>query len=298
MTVSTSAAGARPRDELVRTISEAGGIAVRAMVGTELVAEASARHHTSPAASAALGRTLMGAVLLATSTKSGETVQLQLRGDGPLGSITAISDGEGRVRGYASNPGAVVPPDDGRLDVGAAVGRGVLAVVRYGPRSREPYRGIVPLVAGTVAQDIAHYLAESEQIPSAVALGVFLTGDGGIDAAGGFFVQALPNAREDEVEQVEANVRGFPGPGELVREGVGADGIVDRLLTGLGSRERRRSRPAFHCACGRERVLRAVSLLGEEEIRSSAEGGENLEIRCEFCGERYDVTPDDLGALL
>ena len=285
-------------DELVRTLSTGGGVAVRAMVGTALVAEASSRHATSPTASAALGRALMGAVLLGAGTKDGETVQLQLRGDGPLGSVAAIADSEGRVRGYASNPSAHPPPREGVLDVAAAVGRGVLAVVRNRPGWREPYRGIVPLVSGTVAQDIAHYLAQSEQTRSAVALGVFLHGGGEIEAAGGFFVDALPGAAPEEIDRLERNVRELRGPGELVRSGMDATDIALGLLAGLGTRPMQHSRPVFHCPCDRERVLRTIALLGREALRDDSGRDEPLEIRCEFCGVHYTVTSDEVGALL
>ena len=287
-----------PRDEIVRTVSSAGGVAVRAMVGTALVADAASRHATSPTASAALGRALMGAVLLGAGTKDGETVQLQLRGDGPLGSVAAIADSDGRVRGYAANPAAHPPPRDGLLDVSAAVGRGVLAVVRNRPGWREPYRGIVPLVSGTVAQDIADYLARSEQTRSAVALGVFLDGDGGVEAAGGYFVDALPGASAEEVDRVERNVHDGPGPGELVRSGFGAEDIALSLLEGVGARSLVRGRPVFHCPCDRERVLRTIVLLGRKEVHRTAARGESLEVRCEFCGERYTIGSDEIGALL
>ncbi len=288
----------RPEDELVRTVSRDGGIAVRVVVASALVAEAARRHHCSPTASVALGRALMGATLLGASGKSGETVQIQIRGDGPLGSIFAISDASGRTRGYASNPLAHPPPVEGQLDVAGAVGRGVLTVVRQRPGSRSPYSGIVPLVHGTVAQDIAHYLTESEQTPAAVGLGVYLADRGvHIDAAGGFFAHALPGASDEELDQVEANVQGFPGPGELVREGIGADGIVDRLLAGLGSRERHRCRPVFHCGCGPDRVRRAVALLGREEILGAAERHQPMEICCRFCGEKYTLGEQELRGL-
>lgn len=295
--MSSAGASRRPPDRLVRTVSREGGIAVRAMVGTALVDEAVRRHGTAPAASVALGRALMGAVLMAASAKHGESVQLQLRGDGPLGTVFAIADAEGRGRGYASQPRAHVATRGGAIDVAGAVGRGVLVVVRERAGSAEPYSGIVPLVSGTVAQDLAHYLAESEQIHAAIALGVYLEPEG-VASAGGFFAQALPGASEAEIEQVESNVRGFPGPGELVREGLDADAIVDRLLAGLGSRERQRSEPVFHCGCQRERVLRAVTLLGAAELSEVAAGDEPLDVSCRFCGERYRVSPDEIGSLL
>jgi molecular chaperone Hsp33 len=267
-------------------------------VGTALVREATSRHVTSPVASVALGRALMGAVLLATSSKHGESVQLQFRGDGPLGSIVTIADGEGRVRGFAAHPNAQTPPGDAASDVGAAVGRGVLTVVRQRADGRAPYSGIVPLTTGTVAQDLAHYLADSEQIRSAVALGVYLDDRGEVEAAGGFTVEALPGAAPDEIERAEANVHGFPGPGELVREGLGADAIADRLLNGLGTRERHYAQPVFHCGCGRDRARRAVALLGREELERTIARAEPLEIRCHFCAETYTIAPEEIRDLL
>lgn len=282
---------------MLGTISRDGGIGLRVMVGTALVAEAARRHGTSPTASAALGRALMGATLLAASAKHEERVQLQFRGDGPLGSVVATADALGRARGYVNHPSAHPPPVDGRLDIAAAVGRGILAVVRERPGNHEPYSGLVPLEAGTIAQDLAHYLAESEQTRSAVALGVFLDGQR-IEAAGGFLMQALPGARDEDVEQAEENVRGFPGPAEMVREGLDVDQIADRLLSGLGSRLRHYSTPCFHCGCTRERVLRAITALGPEELREAREKGEVLEVNCRFCASRYAVEPAELGPLI
>jgi molecular chaperone Hsp33 len=283
-------------DQLVRTLSLRGGVAVRALVATALVGEAARRHGTSPTASVALGRALMGAVLFAAGGK-GETVQIEVRGDGPLGAIVAISDAEGRARGYAAHSAANPPARGGQLDVAGAVGRGNLAVVRSTANGGQPYTGIVPLVAGTVAQDLAHYLAESEQIRSAVALGVFLDAQGAVAAAGGYLVQALPGADEDEIAYAESHVLALPGPGELVREGQDADSIA-RLLQGeLGCRDRHASVPRFHCGCERERVLRAVTLLGRDDLARAVQEGETLEVCCRFCAKRYAVPPEDLARL-
>lgn len=285
-----------PPDALLRCVSSRGGISVRAMVGTQLAREAAQRHGTAPVASVALGRALMGAVLLAASGKHGETLQLQFRGDGPLGTLVVIADADGRARGYAAHP-APVPQTDG-LDVGAAVGRGVLAVVRQRADGRAPYSSIVPLATSTIAQDLAHYLTESEQTNSAVGLGVYLAADGTVEAAGGFAVNVLPGADDEEVDQAEANVRGLPGPGELVREGIDADGILRRLLGGLGCRDRHASTPVFHCGCDRARVLRAVSLLERDELEASARGADPLEVCCRFCAERYMLAPEEIASLL
>ena len=285
-------------DSLVRTVSSDGSLAVRALVATGLVAEAARRHGTAPTASAALGRALMGAVLIASSAKDDETVQIQLRGDGPLGQLTVIADNLGRVRGYVANPGAHPPPRGSKLDVGAAVGQGVLAVVRYHPAWREPYTGIVPIVSGEVAEDLTHYLAKSEQTASALAAGVFVRSDGDVAAAGAWLVQALPGADEDVLARLESTVRALPAPTELVRAGLSADEICDRVLAGIGSRGRERSEPRFHCGCDTERIRRAVALLGREETRAIAAAREQLSVRCEFCATQYVLGPDEVGALL
>ena len=291
------AMGSLHRDELLRALSDDGGLALRVLVATELVRHAARRHGTAPTASAALGRSLMGALLIAAGTEEGETVQIQLRGDGELGQVTTIACGNGEVRGYVHNPAAHPPPRAGKLDVGRAVGKGLLSVVRYNPTWREPYTGIVPIVSGEIAQDLAHYLSESEQTPSLVALGVFVGSDGDVEAAGGYLVQALPGASAASLARLEATVRELPSPTELLRGGLWSDDILARLLAGLGGRELVRSKPRFYCACSVERIRRAVLLLGREEAREVAEGGEPLEVRCEFCATSYSLSPDEVGAL-
>jgi molecular chaperone Hsp33 len=285
-------------DELVRTLSADGQLSVRAVVATRLVADAAARHGTAPTATAALGRALMGAILLASDAQDDETIQLQFRGDGVLGTVTAIGRTDGGVRGYVGNPAADLPPRAGKLDVGGAVGRGILSVVRHHPSWREPYLGVVPLRTGEIAEDLAGYLLESEQRPAAVALGVFLEADGSVGAAGGFMVHVLPGASEEAVAQLEANVLALPAPSEMLRAGLCADDVVDRLLGSLGSGRRVRLEPAFHCGCGRERILRAITLLGRDELREIASADEPLEVRCEFCGARYSLLPDEVASLV
>jgi molecular chaperone Hsp33 len=291
-------AGAATADQIVRTVSGDGGVAVRALDATRLVGEAVRRHRTAPTASAALGRALMGATLLAAGSKTEETVQLSFRGDGPLGSVTAIATSLGRARGFVGNPDTHVPPRGNKLDVGRAVGKGLLAVVRSAPAWREPYRGIVPLASGEIAEDIAQYLRDSEQVAAAVALGVLVANDGDVAAAGGFLVQVLPGAREEVVATVERNVVALPPPTEMLRAGLRPDEVVDRLLAGLGSRDRHRSEPAFACGCGRERALRTVILLGRDEIRELVARREDLEVRCEFCAERYLLAADEVATLV
>jgi len=177
------------------------------------------------------------------------------------------------------------------------VGEGILDVVRYHPTWREPYTGIVPLVSGEVAEDLAHYLAVSEQTPSLFAAGVFVESEG-VTAAGAYLVQTLPGCDESVIEALERAVRALPPPSALVRSGVGADGLVDALLAGIGGRARTRSRPQFHCACNADKIRRVVALLGRDETREIAQSGEPLEVRCEFCATEYRLAPDEVGALV
>jgi molecular chaperone Hsp33 len=286
----------RAPDRLVRTVSRDGGIAVRAIVGTRLVTEAARRHDTSPLATVALGRTLLGALLLAAGGKGGETVQIQFRGEGPLRSVVALANDSGRARGYAQNPRAHLPRVDGELDVHNAVGAGVLTVVRQRP-GQPPYTGVVQILYGTIARDLTHYLAESEQIHSAVALGVQEARDGAIASAAGYLVHALPGASEEETRRAEQNVHATSLPSELVADGCDARALAERLLDGLGYREHFESEIAFQCNCDAERVAAAVRLLGEEEIARAAQSGESLEVRCEFCAESYTLAPEALRAL-
>lgn len=285
-------------DQLLRALSEDGSISVRALVGTQLVREATQRHATSPVATAALGRALLGAVLLASQGKDGETLELRFRARGPLGHIVAMADCLGRARGYVANPGLDLPLRGGRLDVSKAVGLGELSVVRFRPGWKEPYTGIVPIVAGEIAEDIALYLTESEQTPSAVGLGVFHEPDGAAAAAGGYLVQSLPGADDAIVKRVDVNVKRLPSLSRFVRDGASAADIVARLLEGVGRRDLEASEPRFFCACDEERVLRAIAMLGRRDLEEAMAKREQLEVRCVFCAERYAVDPERARALL
>jgi molecular chaperone Hsp33 len=297
--MSTPATEYRYRDdELVRTLSADGSIAVRTVVARNVVAEAAERRPLAPTALSALGRVLVGAVLLGTGQKHGETVQLQFRGDGPLGMMVAICDSDGRVRGTVSNPEVDLPLRDGHPDVARAIGLGLLAVVRSRPTWREPYTGTVPLVSGEIAKDITLYLTESEQTPSAMGLGVAIDAEGRVAAAGGFLVQTLPGADDEAVAQMERNVVALPHTTDLLQEGVDADGLADLLLAGLGGSERHRSQPVFYCPCSRERALRTLLLLGHEEIAEIIEEGSGQEVCCEFCGRRYAIASEEVATLL
>jgi len=298
-------ATARP-DALVRTISTSGSIAVKALVASELVCEALSLRAYSATASNALGRALMGALLVAVGSAADdadeanvESVQVQFRGDGAMGSLTAIADSRARVRGTVQRPLIEFPPRaDGHPNVARAIGLGTLHVVRHRPRWRSPYTGSVPLVSGEVAGDLTLYLTESEQTPSAMGLGV-VVGPGRRDvAACGFLVQALPGATDEDLARVEENVAGLPGLATLLEGPIDADALIDRLLIGLGARERHTTTPRFFCPCTRERALRTLSLLERGELAELVATGAGQEIVCEFCGRAYQIASTEMQPLL
>jgi molecular chaperone Hsp33 len=300
----------------MRTISEGGGVAVRTLIGSNLIAEAMNRRTMAPTAANALGRALMGAVLIAVGPASAEenevaldddaeddrqaneSVQLQFRGDGPLGTVMVIADDLGRVRGTVEHPSTDISLADGSPDVARAIGLGALRVVRHRPEWREPYTGAVPLVSGEIAKDITLYLTESEQTPSAMGLGVAMANDESAVVAAGFLVQILPDALPEEVDRVEENVRTLPTLSQLALSDANCDEMIDLLLRGLGSRERHTAYPVFRCSCSRQRALRTMELLGQPELREMVAGGLSQQVRCEFCAKAYDFSADDILTLL
>eukprot|EP00741_Cyanophora_paradoxa_P019148 tig00021123_g18488.t1 len=285
---------AKAENELVRGISRDGSISCRVLIANDIVREITGLQGCSPTAMAALGRTLCGALLLSDGKKDGESVQLDFRGSGPVGRVMGIADSNGFVRGLCGNPAADVPPNkQGKLDVGGLIGPGTLYVVRYHPSMKEPFTGIVDLVNGEVAEDILSYLVNSEQVPSALGLGVYVgglrAGKPEVENAGGFLVQVLPGATDEELAQLEENVRALPATTELLRTGARGDDIMDLILAGglEGDRERHRSTPEFRCQCDEGRVDRAIALLSLGDLEEMAEKDEDLEIKCEFCSKQY-----------
>lgn len=293
------------RDRLVRTISGSGGVAVKALLANGLVAEALSRRPHTATAGDALGRTMMGALLIAVGSAADdaddanvESVQVQVRGDGPLGGVTAIGDSRARVRGTVQRPGTELLLSDGTPDIARAVGQGPLNLVRHRPRWKSPYTGTVPLVSGEIAGDLTLYLTESEQTPSAMGLGVAFGPHMHDVAAAGFLVQAMPDAEDEELARVEANVKNLTGLGVLLERGLEVEALIDALLEGLGSRERHTMHPEFYCPCTRDRALRTLALLSREELVELAEGTQGQEVICDFCGRDYQLESTEIAPLL
>jgi molecular chaperone Hsp33 len=277
----------------------AGDDTVRALavVSTSIVEEARRRHGTLPTATAALGRTLTAGLLLGGTMKDEERLSIELVGDGPLRRVMVTTTGAGRVRGYVARPATHLPSKNGKLDVAGAIGSGLLCVIRTQPWNKEPYRSIMQLVSGEIGQDIAHYLLNSEQIPSAVGLGVFVNREGDVGAAGGFVVQTLNGAADDVIARIERNVAVLPAVTSLVREGANAWDILGRVLDGMDLQAVAETPATFACSCTRERVFGALLLLGRAEIRDMIEREGQAEVSCEFCAERYLIGRDELSVL-
>lgn len=280
--------------------ASAAGETVRALaaITTGVVEEARQRHGTFPTATAALGRALTAGLLLGATMKDEERLSIELVGDGPLRRVMVTTDGDGRVRGYVTRPETHLPPKNGKLDVAGAIGEGLLSVMRTQPWNKEPYRSVMKLVSGEIAEDITHYLSTSEQMPSATALGVFVNADGTVGAAGGFLVQILNGAASDLAGLIERNVAALPHVTSLIRGGEGPRQILEAVLSGLELRVIADEPVRFGCSCTRERVLGAILLLGKDEIEDMIRTEGRAEVRCEFCAEQYVVDRGELEVLV
>ena len=293
---------------ILRGLAGEGDLRVVAAETTDVVEEARLRHGLSPTATAALGRAMTGALLLAQLLLKTpkERITLRVEGTGPLGGLVVEADAFGHVRGYVKNPRAEVPlREDGKLNVGELVGAGALRVDRSLP-SGEVYTSTVPLVSGEIAEDLAHYLWQSEQIPSAVLLGVRVKGEGEVEVAGGVAVQVMPRAREEVLDRLEANLKDLPGLTPLLRER-GLEGALEALLAGLGF-ERTDLRalgyfqneiPArFRCRCNREKALEALVFFTPEEREDMIVMDGGAEVVCHWCGEVYRFSPEEVRSLV
>jgi molecular chaperone Hsp33 len=285
-------------DRLARTLGGGGSVRGFAAVTTALVEEARRRHGTFPTATAALGRALTSSLLLAAMLKDGERVSLQFSGEGPLRGILVDATPDGATRGYVSRPATHLPPRAGKLDVGGALGPGLLCVMRVPAAGGLPYRSIVPLVSGEIGSDVANYLSASEQTPSAVGVGVFVEADGRVGAAGGWVVQTMPGAPPGTIDRLERNVGAMAPPSDLVREGLGAPAILARLLDGFPTGTVVEQPVRFACPCDRARVDAAIVAMGRAELEDILAGERRAEVVCEFCAARYQVEEEELRALL
>lgn len=282
-------------DQIVRAVTADGFVKISAVTARDTVERARQIHDLSPTACAALGRTLCGASMLGELMKEDDaSLTIRVNGGGPAGSVIAVSDSNGNVRGYVANPGADLPTrPDGKLDVGGLVGRNGMLTVSRDIGLKEPYVGSVELVTGEIGEDLAQYMVESEQIPSAVGVGVLIDTDRTVRAAGGFIVQLMPGAPESLIEKLETNIL-FMDQLTTVLDEDGIDAVVSQVLFSLDPREAGRHPIEYRCSCTRERVAAALRSVGAKELRSMAADGRNTEVSCQFCDRLYEFTPAEL----
>ena len=288
------------RDEMVRAITADGLVRAQAITGRELVETARNLHTLLPVATAALGRTLLGASLLGDMLKEDNaSLTLQIKGGGPLGLVLAVSDSGGNVRGYVQNPHVeLMEQYPGKLDVGGAVGtQGTLTVIKdFG--YKEPYVGTIGLFSGEIADDLAMYFVESEQIPTACALGVLVGLDQSVAAAGGYLIQLLPGAGEEIIAQIESGVKKLGPVSAALDRGLDAEGLLRAVLEGFSLEILEKHPVSYRCACSRERVIRALISLGKQELQSLIDEQGQAELSCQFCDKIYRFDRGELEEIL
>ena len=287
-------------DQLVRVIAKDAPIKAMAISGTSLVERARQIHDTWPVATAALGRLLMAASMMGNMLKEQDgSVTLRVKGDGPLGTVLAVSDNMGNVRGYVENPAVDVPrKSHAKLDVGSAVGPGGTLTVVKDLGLKEPYVGSIQLISGEIAEDIAAYFVESEQIPTACALGVLISPDQTVRAAGGYLIQLLPGADESVISAIERGVARVGAVSAQLDRGLGPVELLQDVLSDFQLEMLETSPVEYRCYCSRERVSRALISVGASELKSLIQEQGSTDLTCQFCDKVYHFTRDDLESLL
>ncbi|MDD2319544.1 MAG: Hsp33 family molecular chaperone HslO [Geobacteraceae bacterium] len=285
-------------DYLVRIVTKSENVRALACVTTDLVNEACQRHGTWPTASAALGRALTAGTLMGALLKTGQRTALKFEGNGPLKKILVEADSNGAVRGCVGVPEVNLLTADGKLDVGKALGKAGFLTVTKDLGMKDPYRGMVQLLSGEIAEDLALYLTESEQTPSAVGLGVFVEPDNRVSAAGGFLIQTLPPGNEEVVERLMRQINRLPSITQLLREGKNPEDILAILFADIPYLTLEKRALAFQCTCSREKIERALVSLGRNELAEMAAQEEGTEVTCEFCRQVWQLTRQDLERLL
>ena len=279
----------------ILTKGTAEGVRIYALCTTNLVQEAATRHHTSHLASAALGRAMNGALLLAATMKDNERIALRLKGDGPIGEVVADAEGT-HVRGYVGDPDVFLPLKNGKLDVGGAIGSGNIIVTRY-LQNAEPFTGYAELVDGEIASDLTNYLYTSEQTPSSVALGVLVNKEGQVIASGGYFIQAMPGCAEETLAQLEENISLTPYVTQLLELGYTPEKMIETIARGLNVTIQESIELSYKCRCSREKILGALATLGQEDISAMSQD-EETEVHCQFCNETYKFSGEEIARLL
>lgn len=286
------------KDYIVRATAADSQIRAFAVTAGNMVETARQAHNTSPVATAALGRLLAAGSMMGVMMKGDKDVlTLQIKGSGPINGITVTADSKGNVKGYVGNPNVILPANDkGKLDVGRAIGPGILNVIRD-MGMKEPYNGQTILQTSEVAEDLTYYFAVSEQVPSAVGLGVLLEKNNTVKQAGGFIIQLMPFAEERVIEKLEENVSKISSVTQMMEEGCTPEMILEQLLEGLDVEIQKTVSTAFACNCSKERVEKALISIGNKELQSMIDDGEEIEMKCHFCNKAYTFSIEELKQL-
>ena len=287
-------------DRIVRAISTDGMVQAAAICSRDLTERARQIHKTLPVATAALGRALAAASMMGNALKSdGASLTLQFKGGGPLGTVLAVSDNEGCVRGYVTNPHTDLPlRPDGKLDVGGAVGHeGTLTVIKD-LHMKEPYVGTIDLLGGEIAEDVAGYFVESEQIPTACALGVLVDRDQSVKSAGGYLIQLMPGAGEDTIAKVEGGVMAAGPVSAILEQNDDPEALLRTVMSDFDLKILETCPVSYKCYCSRQRVERALISLGKSELEQMLADQSGCQLTCQFCDAVYDFSADDLRALI
>ena len=286
-------------DYIIRATAANDQIRAFAAVTTEMVESAREHHNTSPVATAALGRLLTAGDMMGSMMKGEKDVlTLQIKAGGPLQGITVTADSQGNVKGYVGNPDVCIPANSkGKLDVAGAVGPGFLTVIKD-MGLKEPYSGQVMLQTCEIAEDLTYYFATSEQVPSAVGLGVLMNKNNTVRQAGGFIVQLMPFAEEEVISKLEQNVQKISSVTSLLEEGHTPESLLEKVLEGFDVQIMEKMDTRFHCNCTRERVEKALISIGRKELNEMIQEGKPIEMNCHFCNTNYTFTVEELKEIL
>ena len=286
-------------DYIIRATAANDQIRAFAAVTTEMVETAREHHNTSPVATAALGRLLTAGAMMGSMMKGEKDVlTLQIKAGGPIQGITVTADSQGNVKGYVGNPDVCIPANSkGKLDVAGAVGPGFLTVIKD-MGLKEPYSGQVMLQTCEIAEDLTYYFATSEQVPSAVGLGVLMNKNNTVRQAGGFIVQLMPFAEEDVISKLEQNVQKINSVTNLLEEGHTPESLLEKVLEGFDMQINEKMDTRFHCNCSKERVEKALISIGRKELNEMIQEGKPIEMNCHFCNTNYNFTVEELKEIL
>ena len=287
------------KDYIVRASLANDSVRAFAISSTHLVAEARERHKTLPVVTAALGRLLSAGAIMGSMMKGDkDIVTISLKGDGPAGYITVTADSHGHVKGFPGNPNVDIPRKyAGKLDVGAAVGRGLLTV-SYDLGLKEPYSGQVEIQTGEIAEDLAYYFTVSEQLPSAVGLGIMVDTDSSVKHAGGFIVQLLPDAPEDVIELLEKKLANLEPVTTMMEQGMAPEDMLLHIFEGVDIEFTERHDVEFYCDCSKEKVKRALDAISDKDLQDIVNDGEDIEVKCYFCNTAYKFSIADIKDIL